>query len=205
MSMHQVRLRDATALDRAEFLSVAWDRFEAGLPTGLRRIPVVAWLLRKAEMRSIVYEESQARESGAARDFEAAERIYRQLRQSHASRVDAPRVGDFYYGEMEMRRLARRGWWGLRPFLENSYRILSGYGERWWLALCWLLVLVVISALFYAAAGVRESVPGAVGGTHDWIDTRFGRPTSPTDLVNATITVFGFSLATATLLARIFP
>ena len=69
-------------------------------------------------------------------------RIYRGLRKAREDMRDAPGAADFYYGEMEMRRLEERKhlvtWQGIGPFglhagtypLLELYRIFGGYGVR---------------------------------------------------------------------------
>lgn len=69
-------------------------------------------------------------------------RIYRGLRKAREDSRDAPGASDFYYGEMEMRRLEARGrlrqWQGPGSFalhastylLLELYRLFGGYGVR---------------------------------------------------------------------------
>lgn len=69
-------------------------------------------------------------------------RIYRGLRKAREDARDAPGAADFYYGEMEMRRLEARArlsqWHGFGPLalhagtylLLELYRIFGGYGVR---------------------------------------------------------------------------
>jgi hypothetical protein len=84
--------------------------------------------------------------------------IYRDLRNGLADTKDEPGAGDFYYGEMEMRRLAARGSRhqrndggeakGRRPSwteskLLDAYWAVSGYGLRAWRALTALAILLL--------------------------------------------------------------
>ncbi len=69
-------------------------------------------------------------------------RIYRGLRKAREDMRDAPGAADFYYGEMEMRRLEARAelrhWQGAGPWalhagsylLLELYRLCGGYGVR---------------------------------------------------------------------------
>jgi hypothetical protein len=90
--------------------------------------------------------------------------IYRDLRKGLEDAKDEPGAADFYYGEMEMRRLAarrsrhqrndssrakgRRPSWTERRLLD-AYWAVSGYGLRAWRAVTALTILVVgCAALF---------------------------------------------------------
>lgn len=74
--------------------------------------------------------------------------VYRELRHSYEAKKDWLGASDFYYGEMEMRRLD-----SFSPILDRSivylYWLASGYGLRVWRALFSLLLTVAIGALFF--------------------------------------------------------
>jgi len=83
--------------------------------------------------------------------------IYRDLRKSLEDAKNEPAAADFYYGEMEMRRLSRRKFSASTgkiergtPFIERvlltAYWALSGYGLRASRALLALVFLVLIAA-----------------------------------------------------------
>jgi hypothetical protein len=89
--------------------------------------------------------------------------IYRDLRKGLEDSKDEPGAADFYYGEMEMRRLAARGHrhessgsvvegrlpsWTERRLLD-AYWAVSGYGLRAWRALTALVVLIVACAALF--------------------------------------------------------
>jgi uncharacterized protein YjbI with pentapeptide repeats len=88
-------------------------------------------------------------------------RLYRNLRIGREESGDAPGASDFYYGEMEMKRLDHGGpgggrgpSWVDRLFV-RIYRWISGYGLRVSRA---LVALAIVMALFTAAVrtfGVR--------------------------------------------------
>ena len=72
---------------------------------------------------------------------------YRQLRMAYESDMMYPEAGDFYIGEMEMKRLKSRH----KNFnLMNLYRIISLYGENYWLPLFWIFILIFVFSLVYA-------------------------------------------------------
>jgi hypothetical protein len=69
--------------------------------------------------------------------------LYRALRKNREDSKDEPGGADFYYGEMEMRRLAAP-WTSVDRWLLTAYWLLSGYALRAWRALL-ALVAVVLS------------------------------------------------------------
>lgn len=97
--------------------------------------------------------------------------IYRDLRKSLEDGKNEPAAADFYYGEMEMRRLARRTLSPLTgrvvigaPFVERVlltiYWALSGYGLRASRALVALAALVLLAAaLFMNVTFATVSLP----------------------------------------------
>jgi uncharacterized protein YjbI with pentapeptide repeats len=96
--------------------------------------------------------------------------LYRALRKAREDAKDEPGAADFYYGEMEMRRHARRGRTGgaSRGRVERAvliaYWLVSGYGLRAWRALAALaVVLVAFAGLLVWVGGYppAASSPGA--------------------------------------------
>ena len=101
--------------------------------------------------------------------------IYRDLRKGLEDAKDEPGAADFYYGEMEMRRLATRGSRhdyddnggakGQRPSwterrLLDAYWAVSGYGLRAWRAVTALTILLVgCAALFTLPLFAHLPVP----------------------------------------------
>jgi hypothetical protein len=95
--------------------------------------------------------------------------IYRDLRKGLEDAKDEPGAADFYYGEMEMRRLAarrsrhqrndnsgrakgRRPSWTERRLLD-AYWAVSGYGLRAWRAVTALTILLVGCAALFMLSG----------------------------------------------------
>lgn len=74
------------------------------------------------------------------------EGIYRQLRSALEAAKAYPDAADFYYGEMEMRRLAARRLSVERAVLA-AYKLVAGYGVRASRALATYLLAVVLVAL----------------------------------------------------------
>jgi hypothetical protein len=85
--------------------------------------------------------------------------LYRALRKAQEDSKDEPGAADFYYGEMEMRRLAPATPWGERVIL-TIYWLVSGYGLRGLRTLMWLLAVVVGMAGLLQAIGFNGGDPG---------------------------------------------
>jgi uncharacterized protein YjbI with pentapeptide repeats len=75
---------------------------------------------------------------------EAVSTIYKQLRINYERGLNfSEYAGDFHIGEMEMRAGIA---WADRNIADSGlmglYKVLSSYGERWWLALFWILLTI---------------------------------------------------------------
>jgi uncharacterized protein YjbI with pentapeptide repeats len=94
--------------------------------------------------------------------------LYRSLRKGREDAKDEPGAADFYYGEMEMRRHARReqarqDWrernertWAAAQTERTIlwlYWLVSGYGLRAWRALATFLAVLVVAASLFAFGG----------------------------------------------------
>ena len=82
--------------------------------------------------------------------------MYRSLRKAREDSKDEPGAADFYYGEMEMRRLAAKRLSGERAIL-FAYKALSGYGIRASRALLALAASLLLFAGAFHLLGVRRS------------------------------------------------
>jgi hypothetical protein len=85
-------------------------------------------------------------------------RIYRELRKGREDAKNEPGANDFYYGEMEMRRLAGREATRAADGNKSSrverallcgYWAVSGYGLRAWRALLTLAVVLITAGFLY--------------------------------------------------------
>ena len=92
--------------------------------------------------------------------------LYRALRKGREDAKDEPGAADFYYGEMEMRRLAPRpvnpigaGRIGAASrgrvdrWILTAYWLVSGYGLRAWRAVAWLAVVTALLGVAYHFVG----------------------------------------------------
>jgi uncharacterized protein YjbI with pentapeptide repeats len=89
------------------------------------------------------------------RELEQIEGTYRALRKGREDSTDAPGAGDFYYGEMEMRR--HSGATGRRSRAERLivalYWLVSGYGLRAWRAIACLTFTILLGGLLLDSFG----------------------------------------------------
>jgi uncharacterized protein YjbI with pentapeptide repeats len=84
---------------------------------------------------------------------------YRALRKAREDAKDAPGAADFYYGEMEMRRLAAPRW-SAEWILLTAYWFSCGYALRAWRAFaCVAFFLLVGAGLFTVIGFDRSPVP----------------------------------------------
>ena len=139
----------------------------APAPAGLhrRRLLPMRWT-----PRHILVEEHHWRAAGGATGWTPAPvdvdspmpaalaSMYRQLRKSLEDGKNEPDAGDFYYGEMEMRRHDVTRSLGDRALLA-AYWALSGYGLRATRALGWLLAAMTVTLLALMLWGLPKDTP----------------------------------------------
>ncbi len=82
--------------------------------------------------------------------------LYRSLRKGREDTKDEPGAADFYYGEMEMRRLASPRW-SFERLLLSAYRLLNGYGVRAARSLLALLAVITLGAVVLDQEGFRPT------------------------------------------------
>ncbi len=128
------------------------------LDTDLCRIDFddVTWgtIRRLWSRRTALFDEIRVSDKKVEKEYLAkVERLYRHLKQNYESQRDYSRAGDFYYGEMEMKRRQLNPL-GQIPFW--IYRILSGYGESYPRALFWLIAMWLGFALLFTVVGYTD-------------------------------------------------
>jgi uncharacterized protein YjbI with pentapeptide repeats len=125
------------------FLNVDWNSKSYGI-----------WPFSRT--RSALFDELQHEGSGIPGDYENVAATYRQLRRNYEDELRYHEAGDFYVGEMEMRRLQlscqsnTRPWrWIRRNVLSllALYRNISFYGESYMLSSLWILAIIVLFAM----------------------------------------------------------
>ncbi|MFF3488764.1 pentapeptide repeat-containing protein [Streptomyces sp. NPDC002701] len=111
--------------------------------------------------------------------------LYRQLRKAFEDGKDEPGAADFYYAEMEMRRLDRRPRRNqAERGLLTAYWALSGYGLRASRALAWLLLAMTATVLAMMLWGLPADDPkpestGKVTGQDIRLTTDTPAPVNP--------------------------
>jgi uncharacterized protein YjbI with pentapeptide repeats len=105
--------------------------------------------------------------------------LYRALRKGREDNKDEPGAADFYYGEMEMRRHAKREQahqefrqrhrgTAMTAAIEYAilwlYWLVSGYGLRAWRAVAATLVVLAVFALLMVAVGFQHPASGQATG-----------------------------------------
>jgi hypothetical protein len=113
--------------------------------------------------------------------------LYRALRKGREDAKDQPGAADFYYGETEMRRHARRSDTSNRPgapsrgLVERGiltiYWLVSGYGLRAWRALAFLIAAVIVATVSLRAVGFTHH-------RHPWSSAFLYTAGAVTHLVN---------------------
>ncbi|RZS37628.1 pentapeptide repeat protein [Herbihabitans rhizosphaerae] len=90
--------------------------------------------------------------------------LYRSLRKAFEDGKNEPGAGDFYYGEMEMRRHAPSTPWFERTILA-AYWALSGYGQRASRAIVALVVLLATVTVLLMGFGLSAPAQQQITGT----------------------------------------
>ncbi|MBV8179388.1 MAG: hypothetical protein JO045_11345 [Mycobacterium sp.] len=152
---------------------------------------------RVVTSRRILYEEIAWRRDPGSPKLLAGEiaGIYRDLRKGLEDVKNEPEAADFYYGEMEMRRLAGRargeGLHGRGPapssvmerMLLSAYWAVSGYGLRAWRATSLLVISIAAAALLFSHVGLAtQTVPDQIAfispknGAVEYVDAQARSP-----------------------------
>jgi uncharacterized protein YjbI with pentapeptide repeats len=160
-----------TDLRRIDFDNVAWGTIPSISPLRSRRwirrwerrhlsrrflLRLLRLRLRLTPTRTALFDEIRVsnKKVKVPKEYLAkVERLYRHLKQNYESQRDYGRAGDFYYGEMEMKRRQLNPL-GQIPFW--IYRILSGYGESYPRALFWLIVMWLLFAVLFTVVGYTD-------------------------------------------------
>jgi Pentapeptide repeats (9 copies) len=163
LDLRACRFFGAHNLDR---LRIEGDSLLARAPRGASRRRVIAEEQEWRARRKRRLPEWAAPEFGLAGDGvekprqlapDAIASIYRALHRGRQSNGDAPGAADFYFGEMEMRRLDRSSQRAERAILW-LYWLVSGYALRSLRALTALVVTIVVFAVLFRYVGFEPRV-----------------------------------------------
>jgi uncharacterized protein YjbI with pentapeptide repeats len=125
-------------------------------PNGRLHPQVRGWLTIPAS--SLEWLEARTRQPIRRLGPDHVATLYRALRKAQEDSKNEPGAADFYYGEMEMRRLAPETPWSERVIL-TLYWLVSGYGLRGLRALFSLFVLVIVLGVLFHRVGFSGQSP----------------------------------------------
>ncbi|MEW6652176.1 MAG: pentapeptide repeat-containing protein [Bacteroidota bacterium] len=113
----------------------------------------VKWSYKRTSLdkRKVIYDEISTESN---KNYPLIEKVYCQLKKNYEDRGNYAEAGNFHYGEMEMRRLAYKSVFRFIS-LTACYKYLSGYCEKYWRALFWLAVFLILFSGSYLAAGIK--------------------------------------------------
>lgn len=122
-------------------------------------------------------------------DMHKVAAIYRSLRKSREDSKDEPGGADFYYGEMEMRRIAASPISAER-WLLTSYWLFAGYALRAWRAFLGLsLTLAVGSLLLYQFGYIKHHAMNIITSGSLLLEIVIGIAKSPSGLTQPGVLV----------------
>jgi uncharacterized protein YjbI with pentapeptide repeats len=222
VDLHACRFLGAHGLDQLKLERVEF----ASPPEGWRWLPRLRWTRRQTVAEEHHWRNAHNRDSGwyeddvrapdwlpdtdEPPDAEQVADVYRALRKGREDSKDEPGAADFYYGEMEMRRLANgpragrsargRATSRAERLLVTVYWALSGYGLRASRAVAALLLVIALFTAGFHLYGFRDRVrPYA---TNEEVRTARAKafPPSPGDLVDswASLEAWTYTAGTAT-------
>lgn len=153
---------EGTSLSRASFLrtDVSQVRF-VGCKWARKSVPLI-WPIPVPwpyQNRTVIHDENIL--DVPDKRYEPEERLrlvadtYRQLRLNYESNRQEAEAGDFYIGQMEMRRRDKASYTWLYRSLLGVYRVLAMYGESYQRPVCFYFTLGLLFALFYLWGGFQ--------------------------------------------------
>lgn len=149
----KVDLRDVTfgEPERVVFRTVDMSRCLL-LNTDLTKVEFADVQWGKYKNRSIIYDEMYQDEH-EEKNYALIEKVYSQLKKNLEDSRNYAEVGDFHYGEMEMRRKRH---WGIFKHISftSFYKYFSGYGEKYWWAIGVLAFFILLFTFIYWCMGL---------------------------------------------------
>ena len=147
-----------TDVTQIRFVGCTWHEKPAQIFWPLPWQFLVSWPGKLPPQINVIYNDGALKGTGKGRESEHQERplvvdLYRQLRLNLEASRQEVEAGDFYIGQMEMRRQDPSYSWHYRLLLA-MYRILAMYGQSYWRPLVWYaFVLGPLFALGYWKVG----------------------------------------------------
>lgn len=151
-----------TDMSRVRLVGVDWGRSVQG-KKGVHPLARL-WDSIKPRQRLLLYDHRHLLERmklqtddqrSMKEQYDRLELLYRQLRINLEASKQEVEAGEFYIGEMEMRRLNPGGsLWGPRPLLD-AYRWIAHYGESYWRPFFWYVTFGLLFALAYLFLGIQ--------------------------------------------------
>jgi len=89
-------------------------------------------------------------------NYSIVENAYRRLKKNYENSGDYSYAGDFHIGEMEMKRLAQIKFFRYLS-LTSLYKYLSGYGEKFWRSIIWLIGFIFIFSYISLFTGLKSN------------------------------------------------
>ena len=113
----------------------------------------VEWYREKGKGRYKVFDEVSPDPYFKEFDYALIRQLYRRLRANYEDNLLYSEAGDFYIGEMEMRRKGETSILKKLPIL--IYKVISNYGESYYRPLCWIAAMLVLFPLLFMFANIQ--------------------------------------------------
>lgn len=135
-----------------EFRKIDLSKFRF-LNTDVRKIHFidVDWYKRKG--RNQVFDEVSSDPDTKDFEWQLIAQLYRRIRANYEENLRYSEAGDFYIGEMEMRKKAETSFLKKLPLL--LYKAISNYGESYYRPLCWILTILLLFPILFMFAGIQ--------------------------------------------------
>jgi len=127
------------------------------LLTDLRKVEFldVDWYKEKGKGRNKIYDEVSPDPETKSFDYPLIGQVYKRLRANYEENLNYAEAGDFHIGEMEMRRKGEKNIFN--KGIIWLYKLISNYGESYWLPLGWIALLLLIFPFLYMLVGITSS------------------------------------------------
>ena len=146
-----------TDISRIQFVDCTWPE----VPDPVLWPLPLTWPKALTQSRKVIYDEltlDDARNEHVEHDRMLVAELYRQLRINLESRRQEKQAGDFYFGQMRMRRQDHASYGRAYTWLLLGYRVVARYGESYIRPFVWYaFILAPLFALGYWKLGATYS------------------------------------------------